>query len=105
MIGKFNAEQSTILGKCSPPCQNGGMCLNSGKCKCPIEFHGKLCQNLSQRPRDDKMLLKKSCLKKPCQNGGTCNEFTGKCICSAGYRGRRCHRIQTRGRKYNTFFL
>ena len=81
------------------------MCLNSGKCKCPIEFHGKLCQNLSQRPRDDKMLLKKSCLKKPCQNGGTCNEFTGKCICSAGYRGRRCHRIQTRGRKYIIFFL
>ena len=75
------------------------MCLNSGKCKCPMEFHGKLCQNISQRPRDDKMLLKKSCLKKPCKNGGTCNEFTGKCICSTGYRGRRCHRIRTRGRE------
>ena len=89
----FNSE------KCTPPCQNDGKCQLSGKCKCSKGFHGDFCQNMSQRPRGDKMLLlKKSCTSRPCKNGGTCNHFTGKCICPPGYRGRRCHK--NTGRKY-----
>ena len=44
------------------------------------------------------LLLKKSCTSRPCKNGGSCNHFTGKCICPPGYRGRRCHK--NTGRKY-----
>ena len=89
----------TISEKCTPPCQNDGKCQLSGKCKCSKGFHGDFCQNMSQRPRGDKMLLlKKSCTSRPCKNGGSCNHFTGKCICPPGYRGRRCHK--NTGRKY-----
>ena len=29
---------------CDPICQNGGMCKNSGRCKCPKGFKGTHCQ-------------------------------------------------------------
>uniref|UniRef100_A0A1I8Q8K8 Hemocytin n=1 Tax=Stomoxys calcitrans TaxID=35570 RepID=A0A1I8Q8K8_STOCA len=30
---------------CNPPCQNNGICVEAGMCKCPDNFSGPLCQN------------------------------------------------------------
>lgn len=29
---------------CTPPCQNGGVCLSYNVCQCPQDFRGKQCQ-------------------------------------------------------------
>lgn len=29
---------------CDPPCQNGGTCVISGFCLCPLEWQGPLCE-------------------------------------------------------------
>ena len=37
-------KKSIFLGICDPPCENGGRCRKSGKCKCPSGTRGKQCQ-------------------------------------------------------------
>ena len=39
----------SFLAVCDPPCQNGGICKNSGKCKCPFGFKGSQCQLVRKR--------------------------------------------------------
>lgn len=84
--------------KCFPPCQNGGKCTRSGKCKCPGNFSGFFCHE-SQIPRLEKG-LRKGCMKKPCENGGTCKISSGKCSCPPGYKGSRCQKSKLMERKY-----
>ncbi|KAF7487799.1 Neurogenic locus protein delta [Sarcoptes scabiei] len=68
------------------PCQNGGLCSNTGDsftCKCPPGFAGEYCE----RKLD-------SCEHSPCLNGATCkqnnNQSNYTCECPLGYDGRHC---------------
>ncbi|XP_075145714.1 neurogenic locus protein delta [Haematobia irritans] len=70
------------------PCQNGGICFNTGQglytCKCPPGFNGPDCQYEIN-----------SCAEEnPCQNSGTCIEGGSKrgykCECTKGWSGRLC---------------
>ena len=68
---------------------------------CPIGYIGDgiKCKKIE---RDPKMIVKvrKSCLIKPCKNGGTCLKTTGKCLCPPGLRGRRCQKTKKIKREY-----
>uniref|UniRef100_T1GA61 EGF-like domain-containing protein n=1 Tax=Megaselia scalaris TaxID=36166 RepID=T1GA61_MEGSC len=33
------------IATCNPPCQNNGICLEPGLCKCPDNYQGPLCQH------------------------------------------------------------
>ena len=87
------------------PCQNGGICYNSGSsvsCICLASFTGTYCQtsmNLLNIKINSKQVkikyLKKGlcCNSSPCQNGGTCNPIPSGgyfCSCSSSYLGTNC---------------
>ena len=33
------------LAICDPPCENGGLCVQSGHCSCPAGWKGATCTN------------------------------------------------------------
>ncbi|KFD53142.1 hypothetical protein M513_06056, partial [Trichuris suis] len=67
------------------PCQNGGVCSNSGSgsytCACAPGYSGTNCE-----------LKVETCQMNPCQNGGTCHESGANytCSCAANFSGRHC---------------
>uniref|UniRef100_A0A5S6QXQ2 Delta-like protein n=1 Tax=Trichuris muris TaxID=70415 RepID=A0A5S6QXQ2_TRIMR len=67
------------------PCQNGGVCSNSGSgsytCACAPGYSGTNCE-----------LKVETCQMNPCQNGGTCHESGANytCACAANFSGRHC---------------
>ncbi|XP_069159251.1 von Willebrand factor D and EGF domain-containing protein [Procambarus clarkii] len=41
----FEAQGPLVCSaECDPPCQNGGACIENGKCDCPPGYWGPLCQ-------------------------------------------------------------
>ncbi|UYV81025.1 hypothetical protein LAZ67_19002552 [Cordylochernes scorpioides] len=69
----------------SPPCQNGGTCLQSPDsdytCFCAPGFYGKLCESFNP------------CFSSPCANNATCQNTTDGeylCLCQPGYQGEVC---------------
>ncbi|XP_071505772.1 uncharacterized protein [Diadema antillarum] len=73
-----------LLATPSPPCQNGGTCvdqLNSYMCLCPEYLTGKNC--------DEEVDL---CTNTTCQNGGSCTMLnrTTSCECSDVFKGPYC---------------
>jgi WNT inhibitory factor 1 len=60
---------------CPGPCQNGGVCMDSGKCRCLPGFYGDICESAMCTPG--------------CQNGGECVP-PGVCRCPKNYIGNMC---------------
>ncbi|XP_070174926.1 uncharacterized protein [Littorina saxatilis] len=69
------STQRPALVSCPKPCQNGGSCLDTGKCRCLPGYYGDLCQSAICTPG--------------CQNGGVCSS-PGKCLCPNNYTGINC---------------
>ena len=71
------------IGPCSgDPCQNGGICSESGSnylCQCPPGFTGLNCQITP-------------CTPEPCENNGVClvDNSSYNCVCQTGFSGPNC---------------
>ncbi|XP_028413065.1 uncharacterized protein LOC114535927 isoform X2 [Dendronephthya gigantea] len=66
--------KSCEKAKCSPMCQQGGVCTKAGVCKCLPGLKPPLC---------------KSVCRPSCMNKGICF-MRNRCHCRRGYFGRRC---------------
>ena len=97
---------------CEPACQNGGICKGPGKCQCPSNAAGPLCEftdygtchGHGKAHADGTCGCDagwegggcatdtNDCAPNPCKNGGTCTDgldsFT--CTCSPGWSGTLC---------------
>ncbi|XP_072179385.1 uncharacterized protein [Diadema setosum] len=83
-VEPFQNTNECLLATPSPPCQNGGTCvdqLNSYMCLCPEYLTGKNC--------DEEVDL---CTNTTCQNGGSCTTLnrTTSCECSNVFKGPFC---------------
>ncbi|XP_066271448.1 uncharacterized protein [Branchiostoma lanceolatum] len=81
----FFCQLTTVVDHCDPdPCQNGGVCTNSGDsfaCECADGWEGPTCETDTDE-----------CASDPCQNGGTCEDGVNgySCTCAPGYEGDHC---------------
>ncbi|VDN06462.1 unnamed protein product [Thelazia callipaeda] len=107
---------------CDPnPCFNGGICIvdvdGSYHCSCPPGFTSDLCENRIEREcncKSSKQICVNGVCKCPeglmgkdcnepmpwsctrdggCENGGTCVESTGGCLCEPGFTGLHCEHV------------
>uniref|UniRef100_A0A8C6VQW5 receptor protein-tyrosine kinase n=1 Tax=Naja naja TaxID=35670 RepID=A0A8C6VQW5_NAJNA len=87
----------SFCDKDCPDCLNGGICHHIvGECICPPGFMGTRCEK-----GPNSFVFPTACspskygpdctLECNCQNGGTCNRFSG-CICSSGWHGQHCEK-------------
>lgn len=93
---------------CSSGCQNSGKCISPSTCDCTAGWHGSQCQT-GKEPAN-KLFCCRNChvlyfhvackqgLYGPncattcsCQNGASCDRFTGTCTCTVGWIGTDCN--------------
>ncbi|KAG8132265.1 hypothetical protein E2320_010134 [Naja naja] len=78
----------SFCDKDCPDCLNGGICHHIvGECICPPGFMGTRCEKACSPSKYGPDCT----LECNCQNGGTCNRFSG-CICSSGWHGQHCEK-------------
>ncbi|CDW52690.1 neurogenic locus notch protein 2 [Trichuris trichiura] len=76
------------------PCLNNGTCIGDSSsslvCRCLPGYHGTFCEyfapNVSVRLRPSSSF----CHYNPCQNGGTCDEESKRCLCPFSFEGLLC---------------
>uniref|UniRef100_A0A5S6QXQ1 Protein crumbs n=1 Tax=Trichuris muris TaxID=70415 RepID=A0A5S6QXQ1_TRIMR len=76
------------------PCLNNGTCIGDSSssmvCQCLPGYHGTFCEyfapNVSVRLRPSSSF----CYYNPCQNGGTCDEESKRCVCPSSFQGLLC---------------
>ena len=71
---------------CSPPCQNGGTCIDNDVCMCPAGFTGDQCDTGECGQFcicDDMALFPLAYCNPLCPYGGSCNIDSLTCDCSA----------------------
>ena len=95
-------------GLCDPQCENGGVCVAGGRCRCPLNFHGARCEvgpvlSEADHSEADQHVPEPSIARSagsttaagpPCSGRGNCSSrgvcLRGTCACITGWVGPGC---------------
>jgi hypothetical protein len=86
--GKTTDHPTCIKPECNADTCENGVCIDHNTCLCNPGFRGKNCDepDLCYYEDGGGKLRKKRC------DHGTCNPYSGRCVCEPGYSGYFCER-------------